>query len=95
MIEFTDWAIDILQRAQSAAARFDPKARVRLARTAAGVEAMLVHDPEPEDTEVPAGDIAIFLEEGLQGLVDIEEPHDRLVLRPTGSTPNPRGSHGA
>lgn len=95
MIEFSDWAIDILQRAQSAALRFDPQARVRLARTAAGVEAMLVHEPESGDHEIQAGDIAIFLEEGLQGLVDIEEPHDRLVLRPTGSEPNPRGSHGA
>ena len=68
---------------------------MRLARTAAGVEAMLVHEPEPEDTEFQAGTITVLVEEGLQGLVDVEEPHDRLVLRPTGSAPNPRGSHGA
>jgi hypothetical protein len=93
VIEFTDWAKDILQRTQTAAGRFDPAARVRLARTRAGVEAMLVHGPEPGDEEIDAGGVAVFVESGLQGLVDIEEPHDRLVLRPPGSTPNLRGEH--
>ncbi len=93
MIEFTEWARDILQRAQRAAARFDPAARVRLAKTASGVEAVLVHEPEPGDAEVDAGGVAVFVEEGLEGLVDIEEPHDRLVLRPPGSRPNLRAEH--
>ena len=30
---------------------------------------------------------------GLDGLVDIEEPHDRVVLKPPGSAPNARGDH--
>ncbi len=93
MIEFTEWARDILYRAQTAARRFDPRARVRLARTGAGVEAVLVHDPETGDQEVQAGEVSVFVQEGLEGLVDIEEPHDRLVLRPAGSTPNPRSEH--
>ena len=93
VIEFTEWAKDILQRTQTAAGRFDPAARVRLARTRAGVEAMLVHGPEPGDVEIAAGGVAVFVEPGLEGLVDIEEPHDRLVLRPPGSTPNVRGEH--
>jgi hypothetical protein len=93
VIEFTDWARDILNRAQTAARRFDPEARVRLARTSTGVEALLVHEPEPGDREVEAGEVSLFIQEGLDGLVDIEEPHDRLVLRPAGSTPNPRSEH--
>jgi hypothetical protein len=93
VIEFTDWARDILQRTQTAAARFDPAARVRLARTRVGVEAMLVHDAEPSDLELDAGGVAVFVEQGLEGLVDIEEPHDRLVLRPPGSVPNVRAEH--
>jgi hypothetical protein len=93
VIEFTDWAKDILHRAQQAAVRFDPDARVRLARTASGVEARLVHDAEPGDQEADAGGVRVFVEHGLQGLVDIEEPHDRLVLRPAGSTPNARDGH--
>jgi hypothetical protein len=93
VIEFTDWARDILNRAQAAAIRFDPRARVRLARTGTGVEALLVHEPESGDAEVDAGGVLVFVEAGLQGLVDVEEPHDRLVLRPAGSTPNPRSQH--
>ncbi|HJP64701.1 MAG TPA: hypothetical protein VKA30_00185 [Actinomycetota bacterium] len=93
MIEFTEWARDILQRAQTAAARFDPQARVRLARVGPGVEAILVHAPEPGDIEADAGGVVVFVEQGLAGVVDVEEPHDRLVLRPAGSTPNPRGEH--
>lgn len=93
MIEFTEWAKDILQRTQTAAARFDPAARVRLARKRGVVEAMLIHDPEPDDVEVDAGGMAVFVERDLEGLVDIEEPHDRLVLRPPGSTPNVRAEH--
>ena len=93
MIDFTEWARDILQRTQTAARRFDPDARVRLARKGPTVEAMLVHDPEPGDVEVDAGGVLVFMEEGLEGLVDIEEPHDRIVLRPPGSVPNPRDQH--
>jgi hypothetical protein len=94
MIELTEWARDILQRAQSAAQRFDPEARVRLARTPSGVQATLVHDPEPDDREVAVDDnTVLFVEAGLDGLVDVEEPHDRLVLRPLGSAPNVREPH--
>ena len=93
MIEFTDWARDILQRAQQAATRFDPLARVRLASTGSGVEAVLVHEAEPGDQEADAGGVLVFVQQGLDGLVDIEEPHDRLVLRPAGSTPHARENH--
>jgi hypothetical protein len=53
----------------------------------------LVHGPEPGDTSYETGEASVFVEGGLEGLVDIEEPHDRLVLRPAGSTPNPRDGH--
>ncbi len=94
MIEFTDWAKDILQRAQSAARRFDPDARLRLGRTSSGVQAALVHEPEPGDGEVDVtSEVRLFVERGLEGLVDVEEPHDRLVLRPAGSIPNLHEPH--
>jgi hypothetical protein len=35
----------------------------------------------------------LFVEEGIEGLVDVVEPHDQLVLRPLGSAPNPREHH--
>lgn len=90
----TEWARDILTRAQEAARRFNPEARIRLARIDDGVQAVLADRPQPGDREVEVGAMTLFVEDGLEGLVDVEEPHDRLVLRPAGSTPNPRGHHG-
>ena len=93
MIEVTEWAVDILSRAQAAARRFDPDARIRLARVDDGVQAVLADAPGHRDREVEVGDMTLLVEEGLDGLLDVEEPHDRLVLRPAGSTPNVRGEH--
>jgi hypothetical protein len=93
MIEFTDWARDILERAQRAAARFNPDARIRLARVGGTIQASLTDDPVPDDQQVEVGAMTLYVEPGLEGVVDVEEPHDRLVLRPIGSTPNVRGEH--
>ncbi len=93
MIEFTEWATDILRRSQEAATRFNPDAKIRLARTARGVEAILTDEPADTDRPVSAAGFTLFVEEGLEGLVDVVEPHDQLVLRPAGSTPHPRGAH--
>jgi hypothetical protein len=38
--------------------------------------------------------MTLLVEEGLEGLLDVEVPHDRLVMRPAGPTPNVRGEHG-
>jgi len=91
VIEVTEWARDILTRAQEAARRFDPEARIRLARIDGGVQAVLTDRPQPRDRQVEVGDMTLLVEDGLDGLVDVEEPHDRLVLRPAGSAPNVRG----
>jgi hypothetical protein len=90
MIEFTEWAVEIIGKADSAARRLNPDARVRLARAGAGVAAELADARAPGDDEVRVGDATIFVQGGLDGLVDIEEPHDRIVLRPAGSPPNER-----
>ena len=96
MIEVTDWARDILGRSQTAARRFDPSAVIRLVRTPAGVEARLAGGAEDGDQRVQVGDdVVVFAETGLEGLLDIEEPHDRVVLKPPGSTPNLREGHGS
>lgn len=90
MLEFTEWAREIIERADSGARRLNPDARVRLVPREEGLEATLAGGPEPGDREVTVGAAAILVAPGLEGLVDIEEPHDRIVLRPAGSTPNPR-----
>jgi hypothetical protein len=93
-LEFTDWAVEILTKSDAAARRFNPDARIRLARVSGQVQAVLTDQPGAgdEELEVPGGP-RIYVEAGLAGLVDIEEPHDRLVLRRSGSEPNPRGQH--
>ncbi len=93
MIEFTDWARDILRRSDAAARRFNPDARVRLARVAGVVQATLTDEPLPGDQEVALDDVTIYVEAGLEGLVDIEEPHDRVVLKPAGSPWSDRSAH--
>ena len=93
MIEVTDWARDILGRSQSAAVRFNPNTVIRIVRSGDVVEARLAEGPEPTDQPVEAGDAKVFAEAGLEGLLDIEEPHDRVVLKPPGSSPNDRGDH--
>lgn len=93
MIEFTDWAKEILTRSHQAAARFDPDAKLRLARVGGAVQAVLTDAPDPSDEPVTLDEVTLYVERGLEGLVDIEEPHDRVVLKPPGSAPNPRQSH--
>jgi hypothetical protein len=93
VIEFTDWAKEILTRSQAAAQRFNPEAKLRLARLDGIVQATLTDRPAPGDEEVGFDDVTVFVEEGLEGLVDIEEPHDRPVLKPLGAPWNDRGAH--
>jgi hypothetical protein len=93
MIEFTDWAREILQRSEQAARRFNPDAKVRLAQVGGVVQAVLTDRPAPEDRAFDLGQATVYIEEGLEGLVDVEEPHDRIVLKASGSRPNERGQH--
>jgi hypothetical protein len=94
VIEFTDWAMEILRQSQSASSRFNPAARIRLQLSKTGaVEAALVDELDTTDTTVDAGGVTIYVQAGLEGLVDVEEPHDRIVLKPEGSAPNIRGEH--
>jgi hypothetical protein len=93
VIAFTEWAKEILEKSDQAARRFNPDARVRLARSRGVVQAQLTDQQHPDDQKVAIGPATIYVEQGLEGLVDVEEPHDRLVLKPAGSPPNARGSH--
>jgi hypothetical protein len=83
-IAFTDWAADILRRTHEAARRFNPEATVRLHRTD-GAVAFDLTDERPEADELVRGDgFELLVADGLQGTVDVVEPHDRLILRPPG-----------
>lgn len=86
MIEFTEWAVDILRRSYEAARRFNSDACVRMARKEGGVEFALADERRDGDTLVEGDGFELLVEGGLEGIVDVVEPHDRLILRPPGST---------
>jgi hypothetical protein len=96
VIEFTEWAVDILARADAAARRFNPDARLRLRADGASVVFELTDEPEDGDRTIDhASGFTLFVAEGLEGTVDVVEPHDRLILRPPGDTERSvREGHG-
>ncbi len=86
MIEFTEWATQILQRTHEAARRFNPSATVRLSRSGTGVHFSLADEPGDGDRLVRGDGFEILVQEGLDGMVDVVEPHDQLILRPPNSS---------
>jgi hypothetical protein len=88
VLAFTDWAIEILSRADAAARRFNPGVRVRIIREASGgVRFELTDEADPTDQVVdhPSG-FTLLVQEGLEGTVDVVEPHDQLILRAPGDS---------
>jgi hypothetical protein len=85
-IEFTEWATEILSRSHQAARRFNPNATLRLRRVGQGVEFALTEDLVQSDDVVRGDGFELRVEHGLEGIVDVVEPHDQLILRPPGST---------
>lgn len=88
MLAFTDWAIEILSRADAAARRFNPEARVRIIREeAGGVRFELTDEADVTDhvVEHPSG-FTLLVQDGLEGTVDVVEPHDQLILRSPGDS---------
>jgi hypothetical protein len=83
-LEFTGWAIEILQRTHQAARRFNPDAVVRLHRIGDGVAFDLTDERAAGDELLDEHGFELLVEAGLEGTVDVVEPHDRLILRPPG-----------
>ncbi len=84
MIGFTDWAVEILRRTWHAARRLNPDVVVRLHRGPNGIEFTLTDERADGDRLVEGDGFELLVEEGLEGTVDVVEPHDRLILRPPG-----------
>ena len=90
MIELTPRAAEILRRAHAAAARFSPQVAIRVVRRTREVEFVLAEGAEEGDATIEGQGYRLFVQEGLEGVVAVVEPHDRLVLRPPGSSPLPQ-----
>jgi hypothetical protein len=82
MLQFTDWAVRILTRSHEAARRFNPDATVRVFRKGAGVTFALVDAPGSGDQVVDRDGFTLYVEAGIEGTIDVVEPHDQLILRP-------------
>jgi hypothetical protein len=95
VIDLTDWAEEILAKAHAAATRFNPDARVRLVRDpGSGVRFELTDEVDPTDAVLEREGFALYVMAGLEGTVDVVEPHDRLILRPPGDPERSvRGEH--
>jgi hypothetical protein len=87
MLEFTKWALDILRRSHEAARRFNPAATVRVYRRDGQVRFELTDQPESGDRVVEREGFVLLVQEGIEGTIDVVEPHDQLILRPPGSSP--------
>ncbi len=81
MLEFTSWATDILARSHAAARRLNAEATVRLHRVEGGVRFDLTDERHEDDELVRGEGFELWVEAGLEGTVDVVEPHDRLILR--------------
>jgi hypothetical protein len=95
VLAFTDWAIEILSRADAAARRFNADARVRVVRGDGGeVRFELTDEASADDVVIdhPSG-FTLLAETGLEGTVDVVEPHDRLILRPPGDAERSARQH--
>jgi hypothetical protein len=84
VIAFTEWATEILQRTWEAARRFNPDVMIRLQRGGDDVEFVLTDERAEEDAVAKGDGFDLLVEPGLDGTVDIVEPHDRLILRRPG-----------
>ena len=84
VLDFTPWASEILARSHAAARRFNAEATVRLRSGGGGVEFELTDERHEGDDLVRGDGFELWVETGLEGTVDVVEPHDRLILRPPG-----------
>jgi hypothetical protein len=83
-LAFTTWAEEILRRSHAAASRFNPSAKIRMHRVGGEVAFTLSDEGQEGDVLVAGEGFELLVEPGLEGTVDVVEPHDRLILRPPG-----------
>ena len=78
------WQQVTLERAYDAAGRFNPGVKIRVYRTGDQVQIGFAERPSDGDDVVPVGDMLVFVEGGISGTLEAQQPHDRLVVREEG-----------
>ena len=79
MIELTDRARDALVTFHEAAARWNPGVCLRLVRAGTELRPELAEAPEMGDDALEVGAVTIYVEPGVDGLVDAGE-HNVLTV---------------
>ncbi len=81
MLEVTEAAAEVLERAHHAATRFDPDVRVRIFLRGNEIDTGFTHSGDPGDERLVIGDVIVFIASDVGGgTLDVAE-HDRLVVR--------------
>ncbi|MGH2770126.1 MAG: hypothetical protein ACRDJF_06330 [Actinomycetota bacterium] len=80
MLEITEAATDVLERAYRAATRFNPQARVRIYRAGGRIETGFADLPQPGETTIEHAGLILFVEEDITGTLDVSAQHDRLMV---------------
>lgn len=81
MLEITPAAAEVLERAIDAATRFNPQARVRICRVGSRIETGFADTPEPGDRTIEHEGLTLFVEESVDGTLDVSGQHDQLIVR--------------
>lgn len=81
MLKITEQAAAVLERAYDAAARFNPEARVRVYRHGGRIQTGFAEAPEQGDQLVEHAGLTIFVEQGIEGTLDVTAEHDNLIVR--------------
>lgn len=84
MLEITDDAAAVLERAYDAAVRFNPGVKIRVSRAGGRIEVGFAERPEEGDQVVAVGDMILFVEGDISGTLEAQQPHDRLAVREDG-----------
>lgn len=82
MLEITEAATEVLERAYDAAAAYNPEARVRVFRRGGQVETGFADVPQSGDKTIEHSGMVLFVAADVgEGTLDVTEQHDRLVLK--------------
>jgi len=82
LLEITEAAGEVLERASDAAAAYNPDARIRIFRRRDQVETGFADRPEPGDETLDHQGMTLYVADDVgDGILDTTAEHDRLIVR--------------
>ena len=82
MLEITEAASEVLERAYEAAATYDPSAKIRVFKRRDGIVTGFAHEPSEGDHIIEHQGMTLYVAAEVDGTLDTSEEHDRLIVRP-------------